>query len=168
MTVLGGAVILASDVNKLIPQRLNRTSDASTITGTTPTAVLGYTLPWVGTYHFQCLFLLTNPTAVGRPGFSLSGTSTPTSWRWGAGGVHYNTATGSQGINAAGTTYPALTTAVTNSDWTTTTGFSHLHIVGHVVVSAVGTLNFCFAEATGSGGVSVKASSYAIVNFEHD
>lgn len=165
--VAAGDPINASEINRLAPIYEQRTSDAAAISSTTLVSVMDLDLPYVGTYLVTAFVLLTNTGAVGRPGFAFGGTSTPTAWGWGAGGVHYNTATGSQGTNAAGTTYPGSTsgTAITNSDWTTTTGFSHVHIHGVVTISAVGTLEFRFSEATGSGSVNVKSRSIAIANF---
>lgn len=167
MTVLAGAPIYASDVNKLEALVDQRTTDAAAITSTTLVSVLSVTLPRVGTYRFEALVTMTNTSAVGRPGFALGGTSTASAWRWTAQSVHYNTATGSQAINTSGTAYPGSTsgTALVNSDWTTTTGHSGVHIRGTVTVSAIGTLDFRFSEASGSGNVNVKAGSIATVNF---
>lgn len=144
-----------------------RTADAAGISSTTLVSVLQVTLPKTGTYVFDALVTLTNVTAVGRPGFALGGTATATAWRWSSGTVHYNSATASQATNTSGTTYPAATagTAIVNSDFTTTTGHSYVHIKGTVTVSATGTLQFRFSEASGSGTVSVKAGSMVTVSY---
>lgn len=161
MTVFAGAPINASDVNKLEPLMDQRASDASAISSTTLVSVLSVTLPRTGTYRFDMLVPLTNTGAVGRPGFALGGTSTATAWRWASQTVHYNTATASQATTASGTSFPGSTsgTALVNSDFTTTTGFSGVQMRGTVTVSAVGTLDFRFSEASGAGSVNVKAGA---------
>lgn len=144
-----------------------RTSDASTISSTTLVSVLSVTLTRTGTYQYDALIPFTNITNVGRPGFALGGTSTATAWRWTGSTVHYNSATGSQASSGSGTTYPGSTSggAIVNSDLTTTTGHSSFHLKGTVTVSAAGTLQFRFSEASGSGGVSVKAGAMVTVDF---
>lgn len=152
------------DLAVLIDQR---TTDAAAISSTTLVSVLSVTLPKAGTYTYDALITLTNTTAVGRPGFALGGTSTPTAWRWSSVLTHYNTATGSQATNTSGTTYPASTAGfpLVNSDLTTTTGHSGLHIKGTVTVSAAGTLQFRLSEQAGAGSVNVKAGSIVTVDF---
>lgn len=144
-----------------------RTSDASAITTTTLSSVLSVTVTRTGTWEFDALIAFTNTGAAGRPGFALGGTSTPTSWRWVASTVHYNTATGSQGSTGSGTSYPGSTsgTALVASDLTTTTGFSTVHIKGTVVLSAAGTIQLRMSEASGSGSLNVKAGSMVTFNY---
>lgn len=140
-----------------------RTTDSAGITSTTVTSVLSVTLPATGTYEFSVLAVLTNTVATGQPGFALGGTSTATAWRWASEAVHYNTASGSQGGGTSGTTYVTTGTAIVNTSWTTTGGFSAVTIKGTVTVSAAGTLTFGFSEASGSGTVTIKAGSIATV-----
>lgn len=168
MTIaLAGAPIYASDINKLEALLDQRTTDASAISSTTLVSVLSVTLPRTGTYRFEALVTMTNTGAVGRPGFALGGTSTASAWRWVSQAAHYNTATGTQAGSGSGTTYPGSTSggALVNSDWTTTTGHSGVHIRGTVTVTVAGTLDFRFSEASGSGSVNVKAGSIVTVNY---
>lgn len=167
MTVFAGAPINASDINKLEALVDQRTSDSAAISSTTLVSVLTVTLPRTGTYRFNALIPLTNITNVGRPAFALGGTSTASAWRYVTATGHYNSATASQGNANSGTTYPGTTSGSTivNSDFTTTTGFSHVHIQGQVTVSAIGTLDFRFSEGSGTGSVSVKAGAIVTVNF---
>lgn len=167
MTVLAGAPINASDVNKLEALIDQRASDASAISSTTLVSVLTVTLPRTGTYRFDAMVVLTNITNVGRPAFALGGTSTASAWRYATKTQHYNSATASQAGGNSGTTYPGSTsgTTIVNSDFTTTTGHSAVLIRGTVTVSAIGTLDFRFSEGSGTGTVSVKAGSMVTVNF---
>lgn len=166
MTVFGGDVILASDINTLETAIENRkelidqlTADSSGITSTSLSTVLTVTLPAVGTYAYDVQLLVTNTVAVGRPGFGIGGTSTPTAWRWASHTTHYNTATASQGVSASGTSYPSTGTALVNSDFTTTAGWSPVRIKGQVTVSAAGTLTFRLSEASGAGTVIARSGS---------
>lgn len=165
MTVYAGDVIAASDVNNLATLVDQLAADSSGITTTALVTVLTVTLPAIGTYTYDCQLNVTNTVAVGRPGFGLGGTSTPTAWRWASGTTHYNTATASQGFTASGTTYPSTGTALVNSDFTTTAGYSPVRILGQVTVSAAGTLTFRLSEASGSGTVIARNGSIATVRF---
>lgn len=166
MAVAAGDPIRARDINYLATLYDQLTADAAAITTTTLVTLLTVTLPTAATYAFDLQAALSHGTAVGRPGFALGGTSVPTAWRWVGHTTHYNTATASQGMNASGIAYPASTagTAIVNSDFTTTAGFSASRIRGTISVSAPGTLTFRFSEATGTGAVNVKAGTMVTVN----
>jgi hypothetical protein len=166
MTVSGGDIIYADDINKLQPLYVQLTADASAITGTTLSTVMTFTTSWTGTYEFDGLFTLTNTSAVGRPGLGFGGTCTTSAWRWGGSTIHFNSATATQGsVSASGTTAPTLGSAIVSSDFTTTTGFSSFHVKGTFTVSATGTWTIRFSEASGSGTVNIKAGSMATVRF---
>jgi hypothetical protein len=143
------------------PVAAQLTSDSPTSNSTALVTVMTLTLPAPGTYLVDALLIVTNLTAVGRPGFAFGGTSTPTAWRYAASAVHYNTANGSQGSAGSGTTYPSTGTAVTNTDWTSTTGWSTIQVRGLVTISVAGTLTLRLSEATGSGVVGARAGSTA-------
>lgn len=156
---------LLAQVNALTtalrPLTNQRTAASSAITTTTLVEVLSVTLPAAGTYAFDALVLLTQTVAVGRPGLALGGTSTPTAWRWGAGSVVYNTASGSQALAASGTTYPASTAGqvLTGVDWPASAGYCQTHVVGTVTVSAAGTFTIRLNESAGSGQVTAQPGS---------
>jgi hypothetical protein len=166
MTVNGGDITYASDVNKLEPLYVQLTADATAITGTALSTVMTFTIAYTGTYVFDGLFTLTNTSAVGRPGLGFGGTCTTSAWRWGGSTIHFNSATGTQGsVSASGTTAPALGSSIVSSDFTTTTGFSSFHVLGTFTVSATGTWTVRFSEASGSGTVNIKAGSMATVRY---
>lgn len=144
-----------------------RTSDSSSISTTTLTSVLQVTLPRTGTYSFDLLAPFSNTAATGRIAFALGGTSTTNAWRWASGVSAYNSATGLQGSNGAGTTYPASTsgTALINSDLANSSGYCFVQIKGTVTVTATGTLQFRFANVSGSNAIGVKAGSMVNVDY---
>lgn len=143
-----------------------RTSDASAVTSTTLATMLTVTLPAAGTYAYDSLIIFTNTGAVGRPGFALGGTSTPTAWRWGSQLNPFNTGSGARGFNLSGTSYPGSTSGqeLPNGDLADTTGFCTVRIVGTVTVSAGGTLLFRVSRTSGSSSINVKASSMVTVH----
>lgn len=150
----------------LAPMYVQRTSDASAITGTTLTSVMSFTIPQTGTYVFDGLITLTNTSAVGQPGFGFGGTCTTSAWRWAGATIHFNSATATQGsVSASGTTAPTSGSSIVASDFTTTTGFSSFHVKGSFTVSATGTWTVCFSEAVGSGTVNVKSGSMVTVQY---
>lgn len=157
--------VLLAQVAGLRPIVDQRTTASAAITGTTLVAVLTVTLPAAGTYTFNSTILMVQSSAVGRPGFALGGTSTPTAWRWASGAIQYQVAAGSGGGAATGTTYPASTAgqAITNSDWAVSAGYCYLDLKGTVTVSAAGTLTFRINQASGAGTVTVQSGSIANV-----
>lgn len=168
MTVSGGDIIYASDINQRIPLVDQMTSDSSSITSTTLVTVLTLTLPYTGTWAWQADLIIVNATNTGRVGFALGGTSTPTAWRWNSGYAPYNSATGLQGFIDSGTSYPGSTsgTALVNSDLSGTGGFGRAAISGTVTVSAVGTLTFRISRTAGTSTVTVKSGSRVIAFLE--
>lgn len=168
MSVSGGDVILASDINKRIPLRDQMTADAAAVSSTTLVTMLTLTLPWVGTYNWNLQTQYTNLTNTGRIGFALGGTSTPSAWRWGSGNVQYNATAGGQGINDSGTSYPGSTsgTALVNLDLAGSSGFCWANISGTVTVSAVGTLTFRFSRTAGTSSINIKKGSMVVALFE--
>jgi hypothetical protein len=164
MTVNGGDIIYADDINRWNPLYSQLTADASAITGTTLSTVMTFTITYTGTYEFDGLFTLTNTSAVGRPGLGFGGTCTTSAWRWGGSTIHFNSATGTQGsVSASGTTAPTSGSSIVSSDFTTTTGFSSFHVKGTFTVSATGSWTIRFSEASGAGTVNIKSGSMATV-----
>lgn len=138
------------------------TADASGITGTSLVTVLTVTLPAAGTYTYDCQFNVTNTVSAGVPGFGIGGTSTPTAWRWASQTVVFAQAAGSQGQTSSGTSYPSTGTAVSQSNWPTSSGYSSIRVLGQVTVSAAGTLTMRLS-ATGAGTVGPKNGSIVTV-----
>lgn len=140
-----------------------RTTDAAAVASTTLVSMLSVTLPTTGTYTYDCMIVFTNTGAVGRPGFALGGTSTPTAWRWCSQLNAFNTGSGSRGFNLSGTSFPGSTSGqeLSNGDLADTTGFCTVRIVGTVTVSAAGTLTFRVSRTSGSSNINVKAGSIA-------
>lgn len=167
-TFFAGDELAAADLEALQNEVDNRTdlwdqrtSDAAAVASTTLVSMLSVTLPAAGTYTYDMLIIFTNTGAVGRPGFALGGTSTPTAWRWVSSLAAFNTGSGSRGFQASGTSYPGSTSGqeMSNGDLADSSGFCWFRVVGTVTVSAAGTLTFRVSRTSGSSNINVKQGS---------
>lgn len=139
------------------------TADGSANTSATGVAYMDVTLPGPGTYAFHGQWIYTTATNSIQMGFTLGGTSTPSSYRYSTQVVPNSSTTGQEAGHTTGTSYPTNVQGLTGGAIPVNGQVGSVIFHGRVTVTAGGTLTFRFGRASGTGSVTLRTGSNVTV-----